>query len=173
MNIKSINNVSGKPNLHSNGVTQVKGEDAFNQILEKRKVSADSIERKAELPWKNIDFEYNSTDELLEQISKRYNMEKLKPCELSQILNMLKEGGVITSDEYWLGQSVIPIAGSASDFPKPENFENALKDYYSNFKTYVDKNAHLYSPKGAQRLHDSVLVHQKIDALFHQIQSYR
>lgn len=167
----------GRPyKLNTKGSMQGVGKEAIEYSLEQdRKFLKTDIRiyHNNQTPTKEIDFEYNSEEELLEQISKRYDMEKMEPWDLAQVLGMLKQGGVISSEEYWLGQSVIPIMGSTSDAPRPKEFENALTDYYSNFETYVENSAHLYPPQQAQRLRDSMLVHKKMEGIFKEIQSYR
>lgn len=188
MNIQSFKNTTVnkfRPNVKL-GLPYV-GADAFAQMMKNthrftetnpnktfyNQINSSNIYYNNETPTKEIDFTYNSTEELFEQISKRYDMEDMEPWDLCQVLGMLKQGGVITNEEYWLAQSVIPVIGSTSDFPRPEEFENALEDYYANFETFVKNNAHLYSPAQAQKLHDSMLVHKKMEGIFKQIQAYR
>lgn len=122
--------------------------------------------------FRKIDFEYNTSDELLEQISKRYNMKKLEPGEKAQILNMLREGGVISNREYWLGLGVVPI-DIYSDDVGPEYVENVVDNYYLSYKAYWDKYSPKYKPEVREKLQDSVQIHEKIGEIFRQIQSYR
>lgn len=124
-------------------------------------------------PRRKIDFGYETIDDLLEEISKRFDLEDAKPWELSQVLSMLEEGGVITSHEYWLGQGILPVNGTGEDLAVPKESNNLIKDYYANFEEYVDKYADSFSSDSRQRMQDSLLAHKKIDLIFQEIQSYR
>ena len=50
------------------------------------------------LPWAILDFEFNSTDELMEEISKRYDLENVKEGELCRILSLLEQGVAISGE---------------------------------------------------------------------------
>lgn len=143
------------------------GEEAFS-LPEKSTTKTQEI-----IPRRKIDFGYETIDDLLQEISKRYDLENMKPWELSQVLSMLEEGGVITSQEFWLGQSIIPVSGAGNDVVIPEEPENLIRDYYADFENFVNKYSDLYSLNSRQRLHDSLLVHKKFDLIFQEIQSYR
>lgn len=125
------------------------------------------------LPWKKINFEYKDTDELLKEISKRYDLEEVKQGQLCQILSMLEQGGVITKHEYWAGQAIIPFSGKGENQPSFVRSENLIEDYYADFEKFVYKYGDLYSDNARQHLQDSLLAHKKIDLIFRQIQSYR
>lgn len=124
-------------------------------------------------PWADLDFEYKDTDELLEGIAKRYDLENAKPGDLCRVLSLLVQGGAITQKDYWDGQAIIPIAGTAEDFPLPEETGNLAGDYYDNFEKFVDKYGSVYSENVRERLQSSLVAHRKIDLLFQQIQAYR
>lgn len=125
------------------------------------------------LPWKKIDFEYKDTDELLKEISKRYDLEEVKQGQLCQILSMLEQGGVITKHEYWAGQAMIPFGGAGGNQPSFICSENLIEDYYADFEKFVYKYGDLYSDNARWHLQESLLAHKKIDLIFRQIQSYR
>lgn len=125
------------------------------------------------LPWAILDFEFNSTDELMEEISKRYDLENVKEGELCRILSLLEQGGAISGEEYWLGQSIVPATGAGGDFAAPEKAKNLVRDYYDNFEEFVDRYGDTYSANAREHLQKSLLAHKKIDLIFQQIQSYR